>query len=394
MVIIHSIQVSAQKKQDFPDVPGTVIAHIPASEKQYIGSPSICRLPDGSYVASHDIFGPNSTEHTSAVSRIYHSADKGKSWEKIAEIDGQFWSKLFVHHDTLYLMGTSRHHGNAIIRRSVDQGRTWTSPVDGITGLLHEGEYHCAPMAPIEYRGRLWRAMEDANGPIKKWGIRYSAFMMSIPLNADLLNANNWVSSNIMPFDSTYLNGNFGGWIEGNALVDPQGGIVDMLRVADISTFEEKAAIVRISEDGKQASFDSTKDFIRFPGGAKKFTVRFDPVSGLYWTLSNYVTPGSEAEAKAQKKPLQAANVRNTLALCSSSDMRNWNVNKIILHHDDIVKTGFQYVDWFVEGKDIVFVSRTAFEDGMGGAHRQHDANFLTFHRIKKFRHYKNKQVR
>ena len=42
-------------------VPGTVIAHSPASDKKYLGSPSICILPSGNYVASHDFFGPGST---------------------------------------------------------------------------------------------------------------------------------------------------------------------------------------------------------------------------------------------------------------------------------------------------------------------------------------------
>lgn len=385
MSFYSSIKIS-ERTPDFSKVPGTVIAHVPASGKMYIGSPSICKLKDGTYLASHDLFGPGSTEHTSAVSHIYHSNDKGKTWVRIAEINDQFWSKLFVLRDTLYLMGTNCHHGNIVIRRSTDGGRTWTTPGNKNTGLLLEGEYHCAPTAPIEYKGRLWKAMEDANGPAEKWGTRYSAFMMSIPLEADLLKAENWTSSTLMPFDPNYLNGNFSGWIEGNALVDPQGGIVNVLRVADISTFSEKAAIVRISEDGKRSSFDPGKDFIPFPGGAKKFTIRFDPGSKKYWTLSNYVMPEDEIAANAQKKKLQAANVRNTLALCSSEDLRHWKVNRIILHEPDILKTGFQYVDWMIEGNDIVFVSRTAFDDGLGGAHQQHDANFLTFHRAEKFR--------
>jgi hypothetical protein len=31
-------------------------------------------------------------------------------------------------------------------------------------------------------------------------------------------------------------------------------------------------------------------------------------------------------------------------------------------------------------------LSRTAFDDGLGGAHNAHDANFLTFHRIENIR--------
>jgi hypothetical protein len=43
-------------------------------------------------------------------------------------------------------------------------------------------------------------------------------------------------------------------------------------------------------------------------------------------------------------------------------------------------------VDWQFDGADILAVSRTAFEDESGGAHRAHDANFMTFHRIRDFR--------
>ena len=39
-----------------------------------------------------------------------------------------------------------------------------------------------------------------------------------------------------------------------------------------------------------------------------------------------------------------------------------------------------------VEENDIIAVSRTGFDDGLGGAHKAHDANYFTFHRIKDFR--------
>jgi hypothetical protein len=48
-------------------------------------------------------------------------------------------------------------------------------------------------------------------------------------------------------------------------------------------------------------------------------------------------------------------------------------------------------VDWQFSGKDILVLSRTAFDDEEGGAHRAHDANFLTFHTIRNFR--KNTKV-
>lgn len=363
-------------------VPGAVVAYSPAASGLYIGSPSLCILPNGDYLASHDLFGPNSKEFERPVSRIYRSADKGKTWVQISEINGQFWSKLFVHRQRLYFLGTSKHHGNTIIRKSNDNGVTWTEPTDGENGLLLAGEYHCAPVPLIEHNGRLWRAMEDAMGPIKKWGKRYGAFMMSIPLEADLMKATNWTQSNMLPYDSTLLGGNFGAWIEGNAVVTPEGQLVDILRVDDKSTLEEKVAFVRISPDGKSATFDPATGFVPFPGGSKKFTIRYDPKSKLYWTLSNYI-PQDVKAANVGKNP---ASLRNTQALFSSKDLRKWDLRRIVLRHPDPIKHGFQYVDWLFEGKNIVFLSRTAYDDGVGGAHNNHDANYLTFHRIRKFR--------
>lgn len=366
---------------DLTLVPGVVIAYSPASSGKYIGSPSITALPNGDYVASHDFFGPNSNEHVRATSRVYLSKDKGKTWQQISEIDGQFWSKLFVHQKKLYIMGTDRHHGHTIIRYSADNGVTWTDPTDANHGLLKSGEYHCAPVPLIEHRGRLWRAMEDAAGPPKQWGKRYSAFMMSIPLDADPMIAANWTSSNIMRFDSTYLDGHFTGWLEGNAVATPEGSIVDVLRVDDRTTLEEKAAIVRISEDGKTASFDPKSGFVGFPGGSKKFTIRYDARSKRYWALADII-PEEVKKAQAGKSP---ASIRNYLALLSSKDLTTWDIHETILSHPDVIKHGFQYVDWFFEGKDIVFACRTAYDDGLGGARNNHDANFLTFHRIKRF---------
>ena len=43
-------------------------------------------------------------------------------------------------------------------------------------------------------------------------------------------------------------------------------------------------------------------------------------------------------------------------------------------------------MDWLFDGDDIIAACRTAYDDGLGGAHNNHDANYLTFHRIANFR--------
>ena len=378
IVLILLLTASVITQAQSPKVPGVVVNHIPAKTGIYIGSPSIYILPNGDYVASHDHFGPNSTEHERAITAIYKSTNRGKKWKKISEINGQFWSNLFVHKNALYIMGTWKHHGNFIIRRSDDSGITWTSPIDRESGLLLEGEYHTAPMPVIEHDGRIWRAIENAKSYTTRWGIRYSAMVISAPADADLLDAANWKATNPLPHDSTYLDGNFGGWLEGNAVVTPDGNIVDILRVATSEPGRDLAAVVNISRDGKTASFDHETGFMDFVGGARKFSIRFDEKSNRYWTLANIV--------KEEFAHIRAASVRNTLVLKSSPDLKNWTVHKILLEHPDVEKHGFQYVDWQFDDRHIIFLSRTAYYDEFGGARNFHDANFLTFHRIKNFR--------
>ena len=86
-------------------------------------------------------------------------------------------------------------------------------------------------------------------------------------------------------------------------------------------------------------SFDPATGFIDFPGGAKKFTIRYDAQTDLYWSI---VTPVIERHQKNGKP----GGIRNTLALVNSRDLRHWKIRCILLYHPDRHKHGFQYVDW------------------------------------------------
>jgi hypothetical protein len=353
--------VSLDATWGVPRVPGVAIDHSPQGSGKYIGSPSIAILPNGDYVASHDFFGPQSGFEKSAVSRVFRSQDRGAHWTRIAELQGAFWGTLFVHRGQLYWIGTHHEYGDALIRRSGDGGATWTDPV-----ALLPGRYHCAPQPVLVHAGRIWRAFEDieAGGG---WGKQFRALMLSAPVDADLLKPASWTASNAVG------PGPFGGWLEGNAVASPSGDVLDVLRV---DTKEDgKAALVRISPDGKTAA---AGDLIDLPGGAKKFTIRFDAESKRYWSLTNYVPP--------RYGGLPAGSVRNTLALISSADLRSWTVHRIELFHPDPARHGFQYVDWQFDGNDLAAVVRVAFDDEEGGAHNAHDANFLTFVRVRDFR--------
>ena len=354
---------------DHTQVPGVVVAHSPASSGVYLGSPALAVLPGGEYVVSLDYFGPKTEMNTNS---IYRSSDQGSSWTKLTEITGQFWSSLFVLDSALYVMGTSRRYGSIVIRRSDDGGETWTAPTDASTGLVRaDSMYHCAAVPVVRLGGRLWRAFERQTG---EWPSGFQAFVLSAPLGADLLHAESWTATNSVSWGGWDP---YKGWLEGNVVVTPGGTLVNILRVHD-RVRGGKAAIMSISEDGTSLEFDPARGFIDFPGGCKKFTIRPDAASRRYWSLTNWVHPDDEGG--------DVERTRNTLTLISSPDLWRWNLRSLLLRSPDSRTTGFQYVDWLIEGEDLIAVSRTAHDDGLGGAHNSHDANYITFHRIEGFR--------
>ncbi|MHC4637579.1 MAG: sialidase family protein [Planctomycetota bacterium] len=366
---------SVAKKSSKPDpgpVPGVVINYSPSKTKDYLGAPSIAILDDGHYVASHNIWGTGPKASKGRFTSIFESLDSGKSWRQLTEMDGQWWSSLFVHKDQLYIFGTSKGHGNIVIRRSEDGGKTWTKPDDKNTGLLVEGKFHCAPVPVVVHKGRIWRGFE-LNDAGDNWG----AFVMSCAVDADLLAADNWIVSRKLRVDEKIVGHK---WIEGNVVVTPEGGLVNILRTQPKA---DKAAIIEISPDGRSLGFNLEDGLIDFPGANKKFTIRYDKITNKYWSLVNIITDPGPMEQPPQKH-------RNTLALTCSTDLRQWDVRYIALSFmrgghltEENNKFGFQYIDWRFEGNDIVFVSRTAWG---WETPRYHDANYITFHRIAKFR--------
>ena len=240
----------------------------------------------------------------------------------------------------------------------------------------------------VEHDGGVWRAVEFKLTTLNIWG-DFAAGVISAPADADLLQAKNWRPSNRLPFTLMQLgkkgtgpicrNGPEGAshkldlspfslctWLEGNIVVAPDGGLVNILRMR--SPDAATAAVIHVSRDGRTLSFDPKSGLIAFPGGSCKFTIRYDPRSKRYWSLVNV------------QKPPQLH--RNVLALTSSPDLKTWKVESIVLRHPDSTHHAFQYADWLFDGDDLIAVSRTGWDN----SHRADDANYFTFHRIKDFR--------
>jgi len=373
-----------------------VVSYSPPKTGIYLGSPSIAVLPDEKIIVSHDFFGPNSPRNSFGMpdtSQIFVSSDGGKTWERVARIKGAFWSSLFYYDDALYLLGVSAKYGSIVIRRSLDNGKTWSEPLDEDSGLLFKGgdgsippNYHCAPVPIVEYKGRLWRAFED--NVLGSWPDGFYALVISADIDKDLLKSSSWAMTNKLAYDFDRDPPEFGrlkdidstkpGWLEGNIVVGKNGALYNFMRVNSVP-IANKVAILEIFPDNMKLDYYRGKEFIDFPGGMSKFTIRYDPVSKRYLTLSNLVIN--------KKNPWQ----RNLLVLASSNDLFSWQVHKVLMYKEENIdfinrlsKIGFQYVDWLINGDDIFFVVRTAYN----GAHNFHDSNYITFHKLANFREY------
>jgi hypothetical protein len=360
----------------------------------YFGSPGITRLDDGTWLVSHDWFGPGTGNNEVSV---LASTDGGASWQLRAKVPGLFWPSLFQHGGALYLLGNDGEYGDVVLRRSTDAGHTWTTATGPRTGRLRVGRAHSGPMPMVEYEGRLWGGMEAVIGD-GGWPAHFAAMVMSAPVEADLLDAAAWTFSEPLPFDPAWLSGERPGWLEGNVVVRPEGGLGILLRTHAApgvnDPFEltgsaaailrwELGALARVSADGREVEFDPARDWVHLPGSQSKFTVRHDPVSGRYWSLVQKIT-NPHTGYGWQDSPYHQ---RNVLMLISSADLRTWTEEAIVLRYREgrmfqaLSPVGFQYADWVFDGDDLAVAVRTGW-----GAVNYHDANYITYHRVSDFR--------
>jgi len=363
--------------------PGVVVAHSPAASGIYLASPGIVELPGGDLLVKCDEHGPGSTEKVSGRTRLFRSADRGATWRPVSVVDGMYWATLFTAKGALWLLGTERQDGPIVLRRSDDEGTTWTAAKGPRSGrLFDDARYHGAPTPALIAKERIWRGFERV-GP-GGWGKCFEAFLLSAPLDADWLDARHWRRTNAHGFDPALLGGRFGGWCEGNAVEGPGGVVHDLLRV-HVQDLPEHAGVLKAGDVGTTLAGPGEDSFPAFPGGCKKFTVRRHPKDGHWWTLANV--------ADRRRADVTIERTRNVVALVRSVDFRNWETRAILLSHPDVHRHGMQYVDWIFSGDDMLAVARTAWDDAHGGARSQHDANHITFHRVERFRTLRDRPV-
>ena len=390
----------------------------------FLGSPSIVRTSRGTLLASHDFFGSNYNGKP-RVTIIFASTNDGVNWRQISTLSPSYWSTLTVYNGSVYAIGTmSDYGGGIIVYKSADDGQSWTSL------QVFGGSFATGPTPIVIASGVLYRAIEYWNAPYR-WPNDFDAAVIACNLSYaphdatltydPIMDKRAWTLSPPLVYNTSWssLSMTAPGYLEGNIVVLPPAASLNEPRILNVLRFNSdpyanRAIILEYNRRQNTLGFVSFID--PFYGGMSKFTVRYDPHSRAYLTISNVVN-----------NKLNNTSQRNVLVLCYTFDvvgLQNWTIATTLLQDDtgldyaDSIKyTGFHYVDWQFDhnqsnsstgdgginghaptrgscirwneegcGDDIIYAIRTSYR----GANSYHNSNRITFKVLHNFRRYLN----
>jgi len=353
---------------------------------RYLGSPNIIRLENGTYIASHDMFG--GTGH-GCYCQFFVSKNYGESWSYISSIDKLTWGNMFTIGDKIYILGVSGspetsddNTGDLVIHCSDNDCVSWNKAT---VIAKHTKEYslRCSPTAFAEYNGRLWFYINNLCSTDKAG---FQTAVASVPVDSDLMDEKNWTVTPFLKFDPNWEGAVGEPWgpcmfEEGNILLNREGELVMLLRynshrydIPEADGTKIKVIMLKVNTENPAAPL-AFKKIIPFNGTFSKFYIRYDEQTDLYYAMLNRMTTNKIWQ-------------RNVLSLFSSYDLEHWNVERDLINledlewHEDNWHAGLQYPTWFIEGNDIIAAVRTA----MNNAGSFHNANAITYHRFKNFR--------
>ena len=298
---------ASPRRPTFPASSSTIFLPPRASTSARRASPS-CRT--ATTWPRTTISGPRRTEHQEALTAVFRSADRGKSWARVSEIHGAFWSSLFVHRGALYLLGPDRHHGNILIRRSTDGGEHWTTPTDSAhRPAPRQRRVPLRPDAGDRARRTALarvRVAQSARGLGHQLPRRHAVGAGGRgPAQRGKLDVQQLPAQR--PHVERRRHGRLAGRQRRGRAGRPAGGRPAR---ADAIAGRERPPSSASAPTARRRRSTRRTGFVDFPGGAKKFAIRFDPQSKQYWSLASIVHERHRAE--------NPGSIRNTLALTCS----------------------------------------------------------------------------
>lgn len=341
-------------------------------------APSIVRTASGALLASSTIcFDRTDWPATARLTVLYRSCDHGATWDYLCDIYPLFNGTLYVHKDTVYLLGLDMDYGDLIVGKSEDEGLTWSAPVCiGRGEGAHRWGWHSSTTNFVHIGGRIYKPLEFgyvnekptaeqmAATPLeatvlggRNYMLSHYQGVLSIGEDEDWMQPENWVISDFIRVDGVDPLQ----CIEGNIVSLPDGRIVNLLRTIHMG----ESLLTEVNAEHPEAALTYLKTVTDFPFSTIcKFSIRRDERTGYYIALGS--THG-----------------RKHLAMAVSKDFECWEIVHSIA---DGRGTGnaFSYMEWLFDEEDIILISRSAWN----GANNAHDNNCLTFHRIINYRQY------
>ena len=341
---------------------GTVIDH-EFSGDAVVGATSMARSGDGSLYLVRDLGGTVGDLGAGGV--LYRSADDGTTWTKISSFAFAQVS-LFAFNGSVFALGVDT--AGLINLGALDENGVfaWTA-----TDFAYPTMCACQP---VVRDGRVWVGYRTADG--QSFGFVSAAFDGSTLSDFQTYSA---------AYTTTQKGGNkcfFAKVLQGAPVVGTNGNVTVLAPTEGRLASDEwenapelAAQVIATSATEGQLCVP-----IRFPGGAKAFSVVRDPQTGHYWAV---VLPQHEADLVAGVCPQE---ISTKLALYSSPDLVEWRFHGDLADSGDRLATRLSTPTAAIVGEDLVIAFAAAVDDGTGVAVSVTKPNFLIARKVTGFR--------
>lgn len=312
---------------------------------------------------------------------LKESRDGGATWNQVASATGYSCPAMFENNGYIYIMSG---FSNMQISRYDPKTGAFVSQTFADMNVGSGGVGTC-----LVKNGRVYKCYCGAvvSASLESNLLSKASWTVSTPVSS--LVTESWRSS----IGLTYtLNANPGyDWEEGSVVAGKDGKLYVVYR---FNRRIGSALLFELSADGSTLSYVTAcngtalakKSVIEIPSSIARHAIHYDETTGKYISLMSLYM-GDSSTNYFFTDYLQRA----VLGLVVSDDLVNWKVADTLLVDRNMTDTmtsisscGYQYVDYVIEGNDLLFVVRE--NDGGGSVRYCHEAPYCTFYRISDYR--------